>query len=178
MRIVGISGALWALLVPLSGTTLQQLSLDDMIRKSSEIVRGKVQCTGSGVRGSIVYTNFRVQVSEQWKGAASSQLDFAVPGGFSNGVRQTYAGTPSISDGQDLVLFLWTGKSGIRQVIGLSQGLFSISIISNGQLYALRGAATEPMVNGNGQDVHDTDFSMPLSDLRSHVAKTLTGRSQ
>src|SRR5260370_28141167 len=117
MRIVAISGALLALVGPLSGTTLQQLSMDDLILKSSQIVRGKVQCTGVALRGSTLYTNYRVQVSEQWKGTPSSQLDFAAPGGFSNGIRQTYAGTPSMSDGQEVVLFLWSSKSGLRQVI-------------------------------------------------------------
>jgi hypothetical protein len=178
MRIVPNAGALLASLGLLSGTTLQQLSMDDMIRKSTEIVRGKVHCTGAALRGSTVYTSYRVQVSEQWKGAPSAQIDFAVPGGSSNGIRQTYAGAPSMDDGQDLVLFLWTSKSGLRQVIGLSQGLFNLTQTSNGQIFVTRGAATETMVGLNGQPVLDADFSMPLSDLRMRVANTLTGRSQ
>ena len=178
MRILAIWGVLWSVVGPLPGTTLQQLSLDDMIRKSTEIVRGKVQCTGRSFRGSVLYTNYRVQVTEEWKGAPASQINFSVPGGFSNGIRQTYAGTPSINDGEDLILFLWTSKSGLRQVIGLSQGLLNLSSTSNGQLFVTRGAATEPMVNASGQQVQDTDFSMPLDSLRSRVVQTLTGRSQ
>lgn len=178
MRIVGISGALLALLGPLCGTTLQQLSLDDMTRKSSEIVRGKVHYTGVALRGATLYTTFRVQVSEQWKGATSAQLDFAVPGGSGNGIRQTYAGTPEITDGQELILFLWTSRSGLRQVIGLSQGLFKLSQLSNNQLLVTRGTANERMVGANGQDVHDTDFAMRLSDFRARVATTLSGRYQ
>jgi|SRR5947209_2930614 len=173
MRAVLISGALLALLAPLHGTTLQQLSLDDMIRKSTEIVRGKVQCTGSMFRGSTLYTSYRIQISEQWKGATASQLDFAVPGGISNGVRQTYAGAPALADGQDSVLFLWTSKTGLRQLIGLSQGLFSLTQSSSGQAMVVRTGTPEPMVGSNGQPVHDTDFSMPLSDLRSQVTATL-----
>jgi hypothetical protein len=178
MRIVAITGALMAFVGAMSGTTLQQLSLDDMTRKSSEIVRGKVVCTGVALRGATLYTNFRVQVSEQWKGAPSSQLDFAVPGGFGNGIRQTYAGAPAIADGQELILFLWTSKSGLRQVIGLSQGLFNLSQVSNSEPFVTRGTATEHMVDANGRDVHDTDFAMPLSDFRARVTTTLTGRSQ
>ena len=115
MRIFAISAALAAYIGLVSGTTLQQLSLDNMTRKSSEIVRGKVLCTGVALRGATLYTNFRVQVSEQWKGAPSSKLDFAVPGGFGNGIRQTYAGAPAIADGQEFVLFLWTSTSGLRR---------------------------------------------------------------
>jgi hypothetical protein len=178
MRIVAIAGALLALLGPLSGTTLQQLSMDDLILKSSQIARGQIHCTGTALRGSTLYTNYRVQVTEQWKGAPSAQLDFAVPGGFNNGIRQTYAGAPSMGDGQEVVLFLWTSKSGLRQVIGLSQGLFNVSSLSNGQLFVTRSATTEPMVDASAQPVHDTDFAMPLSNLRERVARTLAGRSQ
>lgn len=178
MRLVAICGALFASLGPLSGTTLQQLSLDDMTRQSSEIVRGKVQCTGVTLRGATLYTNFRVTVSEQWKGAPSPHFDFAVPGGFGNGIRQTYAGAPAIADGQEFVLFLWTGKSGLRQVIGLSQGLFNVSQLPASQLFVKRGATTERLVDATGQDHQDTDFAMPLSDFRARVATTLTGRFQ
>src|SRR5437763_13034521 len=138
MRIVAISAAPAASIGLVSGTTLQQLSLDDMTRKSSEIVRGKVLCTGVALRGATLYTTFRVQISEQWKGAPSSQLDFVVPGGFGNGIRQTYAGAPAIADGQEFVIFLWTSASGLRQIIGLSQGLFNVSTLSNSQVTVKR----------------------------------------
>lgn len=178
MRIAAAISAL--LLVPglSSATTLQQLSLDDMIRKSSEIVHGTVQCSGAAWRGSTLYTNYRVQVVEQWKGASAMQLDFSVPGGALNGIRQTYAGAPAIAEGQDVLLFLWTSKSGLRQVIGLSQGLFTLTARPDGQLFVSRGAATEIMLGPNGQPVQDAGFSMLLSDLRSRVANTLAGRSQ
>ncbi|MGI8743271.1 MAG: hypothetical protein ACR2NN_12005 [Bryobacteraceae bacterium] len=178
MRTVLITGALVGLLAPLHATTLQQLSLDDMIRQSSEIVRGTVQCTGFGLRGSTLYTNYRVKVSEQWKGTSVLQLDFAVPGGFSNGIRQTYAGAPSLRDGQEFVLFLWTSRSGLRQLIGLSQGLFNLTQLSSGQLLASRSISTEQMVDANGKPIDDTGFAMPVTDLRSRVASTLTGISK
>lgn len=178
MRIVGIFSALVAVLGSLCGTTLQQLSLDDMTRKSSEIVRGRVHCTGVAFRGSVLYTNYRVQVSEQWKGTPSTQLDFAVPGGLGNGIRQSYSGAPSMVDGQEVVLFLWTSRSGLRQVIGLSQGLFTLSQVSNSQPLVTRGAPIDRIVDTNGQELRATDFSMPLSDFRAHVATTLNGRPQ
>lgn len=173
-----MTGVLLGLLAASHATTLQQLSLDDMTRKSSEIVRGTVQCTGSGFRGSILYTNYRVKVSEQWKGTAASQFDFAVPGGFSNGIRQTYAGAPALTDGQEFVLFFWTGKSGLRQMIGLSQGLFTVTQIPTGQALASRSPTTDQMVDASGKPVNDPGFSMPVADLRSRVATTLTGASK
>ena len=177
MRSVLIPAVLLVCLVPLQATTLQQLSLDDMIRKSTEIVRGKIQCTGSVFRGSTLYTNYRVQVSEQWKGTPAVQLDLAVPGGLSGGTRQTYSGAPVPSDGQELVLFIWTSKSGLRQIIGLSQGLFNVQQMTGGVLMASRAATTEQMVSAGGQPIQDTAVAMPLTDLRTKVANTLAGRS-
>ncbi len=177
MRTVLIPGTLLVCLAIVSGTTLQQLSMDDMIRKSTEIVRGKVQCTGSTFRGSTLYTTYRVHVSEQWKGTPASQLDIAVPGGLSGGVRQTYSGAPALTDGQEFVLFLWTSKSGLRQIIGLSQGLFNLQAIAGGVLLASRAPTTEHMVGSNGQPVQDTSFAMPVNDFRSKVLDTLAGRS-
>ncbi|MDQ6759670.1 MAG: hypothetical protein M3Z32_07385 [Acidobacteriota bacterium] len=177
MRNIGWSVALLACSVPLFGTTLQQLSLDDMIRKSTEVVRGKVQCTGSAVRGAIVYTNYRVQVSEQWKGSPQAQIDVSVPGGLSGGIRQTYSGAPALSDGQEFVLFLWTSKTGLRQIIGLSQGVFTVQPVAGGGMTASRAAITEQMVGSNGQPVQDTAFGMPVNDLRNRVLTTLSGRS-
>ena len=176
MRTVLFSGALLVCFVPLYGTTLQQLSLDDMIRKSTEIVRGKVQCTGSAFRGATLYTNYRVQVSEQWKGTPAVQLDIAIPGGLSGVVRQTYSGSPVLSDGQEFVLFLWTSKSGLRQIIGLSQGLFNLQPLASGVWMASRAASTEQMVGPSGQLVQDTALAMPLGDLRAKVLNTLAGR--
>ena len=52
------------------------------------------------------------------------------------------AGAPTLAAGQDYVLFLWTSKSGLTQVIGLSQGLFNVITNSQGQSIVSRGAAT------------------------------------
>src|ERR1700730_1803746 len=158
-------GLLAATLAPVPGSTLQQLSLDDMIRLSNVIVRGKAQPTFSNYRGSIIYTHYQVQVSETLKGPASSQLDIVVPGGSANHFQQTFAGAPTLAPGQDYVLFLWTSKSGLTQVIGLSQGLFVVTTNASGQLMVTRAASTERMVNAVGQPVSDSNMQMLLSDL-------------
>ena len=177
MRAVLSSGVLLVCLAPLQSTTLQQLSLDDMIRKSTEIVRGKIQCSGAAFRGSTLYTNYRVQVAEQWKGTSATQLEIAIPGGASGGTRQTYSGAPVPADGQELVLFIWKSRSGLRQIIGLSQGLFNVQQLTDGVWMASRAATTEQMVSAAGQPVQDTAVAMPLTELRTKVANTLSGRS-
>lgn len=173
MQKVLMVGCLVAALSPLPASTLQQLSLDDMIRLSTAIVHGKAQQTVSSYSGSIIYTHYKVQVSETLKGPAASQLDIAVPGGAASRYQQTFAGAPILVPGQDYVLFLWTSKSGLTQIIGLSQGLFVVGTNSTGQLMVARGASTERMVNATGQPVSDSAMQMLLSDLRSLIQKTL-----
>ena len=120
--ILGLLGVLGTL----PGSTLRQLSLDDMIRQSTMIVRGTVQPANTMFHGSMIFTHYTVQVTETYKGTAASQIDIGVPGGSLNGAVQRFAGAPALSPGQDYVLFLWTSKTGLTQVIGLSQGLFSV----------------------------------------------------
>src|SRR5579864_9272023 len=140
-----------ALSVSLHGSTLRQLSLDDMIRQSTTIVRGKAQQTSTSFHGSMISTHYRIQVTEILKGTAASQIDIGVPGGGVGGVDQRYAGAPSLSSIQDYVLFLWTSKSGLTQVIGLSQGMFAVIANAAKQPVIVRAAATERMLNSTGQ---------------------------
>ena len=173
MQKVFMLGLLAATLASLPASTLQQLSLNDMIRLSTAIVHGKVQPSGSAYRGSIIYTHYQVQVSETLKGSAVSQLDIAVPGGAASHLQQTFAGAPTLVPGQDYLLFLWTSKSGLTQVIGLSQGLFVVTANASGQRMVSRAASTERIVNFAGQPVSDTNIQMLLTDLRSLIQKTL-----
>ena len=159
----------------LNATTLQQLSLDNMIVQSTSIVRGKVRPTYSAFRGSIIYTHYQVQVSQVLKGGAPSEIDVAVLGGSANGLRQYFAGAPTLAPGQDYVLFLWTSKTGLTQVIGLSQGLFSVTANASGQPIVVRAASTERMVNASGQVVSDSDIQMSMADLKCRVQAVLAG---
>jgi hypothetical protein len=175
MQKVFTLGLLAAVLAPLPGSTLQQLSLDEMIRLSTAIVHAKAQPAYSAFRGSIIYTHYQVQVSEILKGPVANQLDVAVPGGSANRLQQTFAGAPALVPNQDYVLFLWTSKSGLTQVIGLSQGLFVVTSNAAGQMMVTRAASTERMVNAAGQSVSDADMQMSLADLRARIQKALGG---
>src|SRR5271155_3296819 len=107
-------------------TTLQQLSLDDMIQQSTGIVRAKVTGSSMTLRGQNVYTYYHLQILETAKpyGKPGAEIDVAVPGGTANGMRQVVVGAPELTTGSQYVVFLWTSRSGLTQIIGLSQGLF------------------------------------------------------
>ena len=50
-----------------------------------------------------------------------------VPGGAVNERAADVFGGAGTAPGDEYVLFLWTSKSGADQVIGLTQGLFSLA---------------------------------------------------
>src|SRR5262249_46880278 len=79
---------------PVLATTLEQLSLDDMIQKSTSVVRARITGNYAAAVGSDIYTYYRLEISETWKGPAAAQMDVAVPGGLFKGLRQTVAGAP------------------------------------------------------------------------------------
>ena len=165
--------------VPLAGATLEQLSLDDMIQKSTAIVRGTVALSSTEARGPLVYTHYTIRVAETFKGNSQGTVDVAVPGGTANNVRQTFPGTPQFKIGDDYVFFLWTGRSGLTQIIGLTQGLFALSQASADTTTATRAASREVMLErGTGRQVKDQTIVMTLADLRARIAAALNGSAK
>jgi hypothetical protein len=163
---LGVMAPTWA-------TTLEQLTLDEMAQKSTAIVRARVTGSHSGTRGASIYTYFELQVIETWKSAGQKTTEVAVPGGVADGIRQSVTGAPELKPGQEYVLFLWTSRSGLTQVIGLSQGLFQLSEEGSGKAVAKRPASSELMVDQSGLPVDDRAVSMPLQDLRTQVRQAL-----
>jgi hypothetical protein len=157
-----------ALVASLGATTLEQLTLDDMAQKSTAIVRARVTGSYAAKRGNDIYTYFQLEVLETWKsGPATTEV--AIPGGVVDEIRQSVAGAPELKLGQEYVLFLWTSRSGLTQVIGLSQGVFNLAAGA----VANRAPATELMLDGSGLPVQDRAVSMQLPDLKARVLKAL-----
>ena len=163
--------ALICSLAGLRGATLEHLSLDEMITQSTSIVRGKITGSWAAFSGPVIYTHYTVQVSERFKGSASSNIEIVVPGGVANNLRQSFAGAPELQGGSEYILMLWTGSSGATQIIGLTQGLFSLAK-EPGDPGATRAASREQMVDRvTGRNVKDQTLVMKLSELRAHISR-------
>jgi len=180
MRSLLIALSLACALAPVRGTTLERLPLGEMTRKSTAIVRAKVVGSSGVLRGADVYTVYQIEVVERWKsGGISSPMQVAVPGGVAGGLRQMVAGAPRLHMGEEYVMFLWTGRSGLTQLMGLSQGLFNVhnNVHNNGagDVTAMRAAADELMLDSSGHAVKDEAVSMKLSDLKAQVQRALSG---
>jgi hypothetical protein len=151
-------------------TTLEQLSVEQMIQQSSAIVRAKVTGSFAATRNGNIYTYYRLQVVENLKSTTPANAEVAVPGGTLGRMTQSVAGAPELRSGAEYVLFLWTSKSGLTQIIGLSQGAFDVKT-SGGASMLGRPASAEQMLDALGNAVQDKGMALGLSDLRARVAR-------
>jgi len=166
--------AAWLGVAQLQSATLQQLSMTDLIAKSTAIVRGTIQASYAAFSGPVIFTHYSVQVTEKWKGSAGATVDVAVPGGVVSGIRQTYPGAPQFQPGDQYVLFLWTGKSGMTQIMGFSQGAFEVAQDGSSDPSLTRNPSHELMLDpATHRQVTDRLLTMRLSELRAQVASAL-----
>lgn len=167
--LVKVTVLAWAA-VAAQGATLVQLGFDEMIEKSTAIVRGRVSGSYAAMHGSIIYTHYRVQVAERWKGPAAAELDIVVPGGSAGGLRMTFPDSPRLTEGNEYVLFLWKGSSGLTNIIGWSQGIFDLKTAQDGATLAARPASKDTMLDQAGRLVKDEPVLMRLQDLRQRIS--------
>lgn len=162
----------------LRATTLAYASLDELIVKSSQIVRGTVQSLHGEANGSRLNTRVRISVVERWKGPESSSVDVILPGGTVGRTTQAVSGTPDLRIGAEYVFFLWTGRSGTNQLLGLSQGVLRLAKDSQGQASVSRPPAAAAMVDAStGTAVEDPGVSLTLAALRQRIQRVLGNRS-
>jgi len=161
--------------VPAGATTLQQLSLGEMAQKSTAIVRAKVTGAVEVLRGTDVYTVYQLETFETVKAPNGIKpAEVAVPGGVAGGLRQIVPGVPVLRAGQEYILFLWTSRSGLTQLMGMSQGLFTVERTTAGDVIVTRAAAGEQMLDGAGRAVRDEALSMPWPELKKKTMQALT----
>jgi hypothetical protein len=168
---VRIALCLLLCLAPAWGATLELLSLNDLIAKSTSIVQAQVAGSSASYTRNVIYTHYKVSVLTQWKGTAQKTIDVLVPGGTANGMRQTYPGVPQLATGQQYVLFLWRSNKGATYTMGFTQGVFNLTTGASGNITAVQMPTTETMLApGTGQVVKSQPISVALPQLISYVA--------
>lgn len=151
--------------------------MSEMISKSTAIVRATVAGSSVARSGPVIYTHYQLNVVESYKGPAETTVDLALPGGVSGGIQQNFGGVPQLHAGEEYVFFLYTGRSGLTQVIGLTQGLFAVSQAAAKDPEVTRTASHELMLDGKtGRQVQDQTLDMTLSALKSQIAAGLAAR--
>lgn len=160
---------------PLSGVTMQQLSMDDLAVKSTAIVRGRIVDTYAVLSGPTVYTHYHLAVTDTWKGSAAGTVDLALPGGSASGRRQTYPGVPQLTIGREYVIYLWTSPAtGLTMPTGFSQGIFSVTGDAAASQMMSRAATSELMLDTAGRPVQDQPVSIRILETKNRVAVALS----
>jgi hypothetical protein len=152
--------------LPLAATTLERLNLTQLIDRSNGIVRGKVTDARTELRGRIIYTKYRFQVTDRAKGDAAGWIEVAAPGGTANGLKQTFPGSPRLALNGEYVVFLWRGPSGMIQVLGLAQGLFEVKPLGGGDAQLSRGSIDAEFVDAQGKPAEEPQISLTWSELK------------
>jgi hypothetical protein len=168
-----------SVLAPVQAATLERMSLDEVIDKSTAIVRGRVAGSYVAQHGQVIYTHYTIAVSEQLKGSAAGQADVVVAGGTLGRTTQTFPGSPNLTIGQEYVFCVWKSRSGLTHVMGLSQGLFDVGKdASSGEVTISRGATSSVMLDGaTGRQVMDQPVRMRLRDFSARVAGSAPARN-
>jgi hypothetical protein len=149
--------------------TLQQLSLDQMTQSATTIVRAHVTGSSASFSGSTIYTHYKLQVSETWKGAPS--VEVMLPGGAAAGYRQSFPGVPTLQTGAEYVLYLWkSSTTGITHIVGLSQGVFNVTQQADGSVQVGRPKIGETILDAGGHPVIDRAIQMQLADMKTQVS--------
>ncbi len=164
-----------ALAVPAFSTALLQMSMDQITAASTEIVQGTVSSSYTALSGTTIFTHYKIQVAQRWKGLANATTDVAIPGGSFKNLRQSFAGVPILETGHEYMLFLWQGAKGPNQPVGLNQGIFEVQEGTSGGLLVSRPATGETMLNSAHRAVVDHAIQMPLEQMHSRIAAVLRG---
>jgi hypothetical protein len=178
-RLCGLSALLFALAAPLPAATLEQMSLDDLVQKSTSIVQGRAGSSRSVQDGALIYTLHKFEVLNRWKGEAAANVEVALPGGSVGGLQQDFGGVPHLESGREYVVFLWKGPSGRTQITGFSQGLFDVVRSSAGNVIVRRKPNADLTLSpGTGKAVENAAIEMPLADLVARIRQSLaSGRT-
>ena len=162
---------------PAPGATLEQMSLDDLVEKSTAIVRARAGGHRAVQAGALIYTHTTIEVLEQWKGEPLGRSEVALPGGRVGGLSQRFGGVPELESGKEYVIFLWRGPSGRTQITGLSQGLFEVERTRNGEVLVRRKPNADLLLQpGSSVAAPSAGITMPLDHLAAKIRAILQDR--
>jgi hypothetical protein len=110
------------------GTTLLQMSLEQLSKTAGVIVRA--QCVGSASEwaGGEIWTVTTFRAEEIWRGAiAAPQFQVWLIGGRAGNLTSSVSGVPRFRPGEEVVLFLEKTSRGNFTVVSWEQGTFRIA---------------------------------------------------
>jgi hypothetical protein len=122
----------------MQATTVQRLTLEDLVKRAHHIVSGKVRQSKTywSSNGKLILTDYTIEVAESIKGQSSGLIQITTIGGKMGTIELHVSGMPAFQKDENVVLF--TEPSGPYEVVlGLEQGKFRVE---NGQIFNNAGS--------------------------------------
>jgi len=108
------------------GTSLKNMSVEEMTRVSPLIVRARCVANFTGLDSGEIWTFTKFRVLETWRGSPPPVITVRLLGGTVGNVTSTVSGVPRFNAGEDVVLFLGSTARGDYSVVSWAQGTFRI----------------------------------------------------
>jgi len=159
-------------------TTVQKLTLQDLVKKSDSIVMARVEdATSSWDAGhKEIYTFYTLRVLDHVKGAKGQTLiTLRELGGTVDRIASIVPGMPDFKRGEEVVVFLTQkDKAGYPWVMGLQQGKYTISTDEKGVKMVRNDLAETTLMGPGGQKVDSTvSPATPLSSFLDGIKTSL-----
>lgn len=146
---------------PAQAAVVKALSLEDLARKSSEILVGAAteQQSRRHIDGKLIVTDFSFHVEDVLKGESKrgEQAIVTVLGGKLDGLGLQVPGEAWFAIGQRVVAFLYKApRSGDLRVVGMSQGVLSLKQEPNGTTMVIPGGSGSALMDpGTGGEIQE-----------------------
>jgi hypothetical protein len=162
--------------LPAQATVMQLLAVEDLTRRSSDVIVGQVQASETewNAAHTRIYTRIQLRIDETLKGSLTRSQIVTVTqlGGEKDGIRLDYAGRPTFTVGESVVLFTTRAKNNDLIVVGLKQG--KMNLIGNEIKRDFSGITlVQRSADGRSlQPLAARPARMTLTELRDRVANT------
>jgi hypothetical protein len=149
-----------------SATVIVPADFNEMVAGSQLVIHGRVVDVRSQMVGDrrTIESVVTVAVDEAIKGAPGSTVVVRVPGGVVGRYQRVMVGAPSLTQGEEVVLFLTGRPPAIPMPFGLSQGVYRVLRGSDG-----RARVAAPVL-AEGRIVRGDPARRPL-DVGAFVAQ-------
>lgn len=162
-----------ALAAPAAATTVVPMSVEELTRASSNVVRARAIESHSewNTQHTLIYTYTRFQLLSTLKGESSTEFVVRQLGGHAEGYTQKVSGVRHFTAGEEVVLFLRPSEaSGMFAVTGLFQGNFAVRRSPQGEALVSNGVAgASSLQQGSVRSYRGAQFT--LRQLQQAVAR-------
>ena len=146
-----------------SASTFDSEELDTFVESATACIIGEVTSTEFVTNAGLIFTQATVTVTDTAFGSTASEIKVLVPGGpVANTkfpIRQSFAGVPTVSTGQKMMLILnATSESNSYAIAGLASG--AINIVDN-------GSGPQVVLGGNAGLITLSQAISEIQDIRA-----------